>query len=87
LTLSLYIYWKVAPALLADALAAVRSFQGSLEIEAHVLRRAQLGDTVTLMETYTGLSAPACRRLIEASAAALGRWALEGRHAEVFEPA
>lgn len=85
---SLYIYWKVAPRDLAPALAAVRSFQSTLEETADVQRRVEDTDgAVTLMEIYPGLDAAGCSERITRSQAALGAWAVAGRHAEVFEPA
>lgn len=85
----LYIYWKVAPGDLAAALAAVRAFQHGLGAAARVQRRADTATdgAVTLMEIYSGLDAAACSERIADSQAALGRWAVAGRHAEVFEPA
>jgi Domain of unknown function (DUF4936) len=92
---SLYIYWKVAPARLPQALRAVRRFQSEACLAAEVsrvLRRADAasGGPITLMETYGapgGLSPARAAALVAQSAAALGDWAEAGRHVEVFEPA
>jgi hypothetical protein len=88
---SLFIYWHVAPEDAAAAEVAARDFQAVCRmkhpgLQAHLFRR-QDGDgaRVTLMETY--VHAAGVPGTLQADAeTALTRWALSGRHVEVFEP-
>ena len=89
---SLFIYWHVAPADAAAAEAAARDFQARCRIQypglqAHLFRR-QDGDRarVTLMETYA-CAAGVPNTLRADAETALTRWALSGRHVEIFETA
>jgi hypothetical protein len=90
-----YVYYRVAEADLAGAVAAIGAMQQRLLIahpglEADRLRRPGAADgLVTLMEIYRaagGLS-DAMGRAIEAEAAAtLSHWLVGSRHIENFEP-
>jgi Domain of unknown function (DUF4936) len=82
----LYIYWKVAPADLGEAIVAVRRFHSGVGTSAQLLRRSDGQGAMTLMEVYAGLDAARCEELIAEAATALGRFAPQGRHAEIFEP-
>jgi hypothetical protein len=91
---TLYVYYRIDAASLADAVAAVRDFQSRLRdanpgLQAALLRRPgdQHGD-VTLMETYAmpdGVD-EALQARIDDAAAPLARWQRSARHTEVFEP-
>ncbi len=91
---SLYVYYRVDAAGVADAASAVRTFQSRLgeshpELQAALLRRPGEQDgQVTLMETYAmpgGISGALQARIDEA-AACLAPWLRGTRHTEVFEP-
>lgn len=91
---ALFIYWKVAPEQLPDALAAVRAFQAGLSqrhpsLAACLYQRTETGAAmVTLMETYTqpgGLPASVLPEVIAGGHAALARWCPAGRHVEQFD--
>lgn len=94
----LFVYWRLDPAALAPAVAALRDLhrrwqhaQPALEAELYV--RAGDAGTATVMETYAvrgaddehGIS-DSLQQLIEAQAdAATARWRLGSRHVECFD--
>ena len=91
---SLYVYYRIDAASLAEAVAAVGTFQARLReshpaLQAELLRRPGEQDgQVTLMETYAmpgGISGALQARIDEA-AACLAPWLRGTRHTEVFEP-
>jgi hypothetical protein len=88
LSRQLFIYWKLEPAALPAALAAVRQAQASLcaawpGLEARVYQRCDPAPQATVMETYAapgGIDAAGERRI----AAALAGIAPGVRHVEAF---
>jgi len=92
---SLFIYYRVHRAHVADAVAAVRALQSRWQatdtsLRCELLQRPDAaGADVTLMETYrraAGFDAPARRRIEDLAGAALAPWLIGPRHLEVFEP-
>lgn len=91
---TLYVYYRVDAASLADAAAAVQGFQARLchahpGLEAALLRRPGEPDgQTTLMETYAmpGGVDEALQARIDEAATALAAWQRGARHTEVFEP-
>ena len=89
---ALFVYWRVRPDAVDDALAALRRLQSALCDDHPGLRAARYqrdGEPPTLMETYaidggidTALQADIERRI----APALAVWAAGARHVEVFVP-
>jgi hypothetical protein len=89
----LFFYWKLAPADLDAAAAALHAFHAALGIvglRVRVLRRADDGGALaTLMETYAladGVDETLRRRLVDEGDALTAPWRQGPRHAEVFEP-
>ncbi len=92
----LYVYWKLAPARRAEALAAVRAFQAQLAaagVPARLLQRTDdrgaAAAGVTVMETYgvgRGLDPALAAAIVRDSQAALADWAEGPRHVERFAP-
>ncbi len=91
---SLYVYYRIDAASVAEVAAAVRGFQARL-CEAHpglqlaLLRRpGQQDGQVTLMETYAmpGGIGDALQVRIDEAARCLAPWLRGARHTEVFEP-
>ena len=79
----LYIYWRVAPAQLDQAAAAVQAWQSSLSLahpglQARLLNRCDSEDSqATLMETYAaaaGLSAALQKVIVEQGAQVTEPW-------------
>jgi hypothetical protein len=91
---SLYVYYRIDTASLADAAQAVRDVQALLReahpgLQAALLRRPGERDgQVTLMETYAmpGGVDEALQARIDEAATALAPWQRGARHTEVFEP-
>ena len=91
---SLYVYYRIDAAKVAEAAAAVRGFQGRLReshpaLQAALLRRPGEQDgQVTLMETYAlpGGIDDGLQARIDEAAACLSPWQRGARHTEVFEP-
>ena len=87
----LFIYWKIDPAALPAALAAVREAQAQLRVQwpglqAQVLQRCDPAPLATVMETYrspAGIDAEG-EAMIEAALAGI---APGPRHVEAFRPA
>lgn len=91
----LYIYWRVAPAQMGQAAAAVQAWQASLSLahpglQARLLSRCDSeGSQATLMETYVaaaGLSAALQKAIVEQGSQVTEPWRQGVRHAEVFAP-
>jgi Domain of unknown function (DUF4936) len=92
----LYIYWKLAPTRRDAALAAARALQSRLADQGIACRLLQRSDesapgdgALTVMETYgagAGLDRESADRVVQATQAALGAWALGPRHVERFAP-
>lgn len=91
---SLYVYYRIDAASVAEVVAAVRSFQLRLGeshpgLQAALLRRPGEQDgQLTLMETYAmpGGISDALQARIDEAAACLATWLRGTRHTEVFEP-
>ena len=91
---SLYVYYRIDAASVAEAAAAVQAFQARLgeshpALQAALLRRPGDQDgQVTLMETYAmpGGITDALQARIDEAAACLAPWLRGARHTEVFEP-
>jgi hypothetical protein len=84
-----YIYFRVARADEAAAVAAVRDMQvrRAAGLRCELLRRAdEHGDTVTLMEIYRDIAAPEQERIEREASLRLAPWLIGPRHTEVFEP-
>jgi hypothetical protein len=84
-----YIYFRVARADEAAAVAALRELQARWagEVDCELLRRAdESGETVTLMEVYRGVSDEARRRIEQEASTRLASLLMGSRHTEVFEP-
>lgn len=95
---ALFIYWKVSPERLPQALAAGHAFQAECRrrhpaLTAALYQRATGTGTdsadgpVTVMETYTqpgGLDAPTQQVLIDGGQATLATWCTGLRHIEHF---
>jgi hypothetical protein len=93
---ALFIYWKIAPAALPQALARVREAQAVLRagwpgLQTALWRRDEAGAAqATVMETYAapaGLDAAAEQRIASALAAALAGLPAGPRHSEAFTSA
>jgi Domain of unknown function (DUF4936) len=90
----LFVYWRVAPAALPAALAAVRQAQARLAdgwpgLVARVYERCDPAPEATVMETYEapgGLDAAAQARIEAALAPALTALPAGPRHVEAFRP-
>ncbi len=91
----LYIYWRLAPAQMGQATAAVQAWQSSIclahpGLRARLLSRCDSDNAqATLMETYAasaGLSAALQKAIVEQGAQVTEPWRQGARHAEVFEP-
>ncbi len=91
---TLFIYWKVAPEHLPQALAAAQGFQAELRqqhpaLVAELYQRSEHADAVvTVMEIYSqpgGLDAPTQQVLIDDGQAALATWCTGQRHVECFD--
>ncbi len=91
----LFIYWRVQPGQLAQAMAAAASWQALQRaawpaLQARLYRRADEPDAApTLMETYAapgGIDAAWQQRLVTQGELALQPWCQGARHVEVFEP-
>ena len=89
----LYIYWRVAPAHMGQAAAAVQAWQASLTLahpglQARLLSRCDSDEPqATLMETYAaaaGLSVALQRDIVEQGAQVTEPWRQGLRHAEIF---
>ena len=89
----LYIYWRVAPAQMGQAAAAVQAWQASLALahpglQARLLSRCDSDEPqATLMETYAaaaGLSVALQRDIVEQGAQVTEPWRQGLRHAEIF---
>jgi hypothetical protein len=88
----LFIYWRVEPDRLPQALAAVRQAQGGLMaawpgLTARVLERCDPAQQATVMEIYAapgGIDADGEQRIADALAGALAGIALGSRHVEAF---
>lgn len=90
----LFIYWRVAPAQLPQATAAVLEWQTGLRLahaglQARLLSRCDSGAAqATLMETYAdaaGLPPSLQSAIVEQGAQLASRWCQGDRHVEVFE--
>jgi hypothetical protein len=84
-----YVYFRVARADEAAAVAALRGMQARRAggVACEVLRRAdEPGDTVTLMEVYRGVTPEMQQRIESENASLLAPWLVGQRHVEVFEP-
>ncbi len=91
----LYVYYKVAATHGVDAVAAAHALQQELVahhtgLHCRVLQRAdEVGDSVTLMETYThdrGIDADLAQAIERAAQARMAHLVLGARHVEVFVP-
>ncbi len=87
-----YVYYRVAQADLAVAVAAVGAVQAALKarhagLGAELLRRPGARDgAVTLMEVWIFDAGHDAQAIETEAAAASQRWCRDGRHLEVFEP-
>ncbi len=87
-----YVYYRVAQADLAPAVAAVTALQSALRarlpgLGAELLRRPAAKDgQVTLMEVWTFGAGHDVQAVEAEAAAAMAPWCRDGRHLEVFEP-
>ena len=94
-----FVYWKLAPEALADAVAGTHTFQRALALatpglQVRLLVRCDEGEhavaTATLMEIYAlpahpgGIGDTLLARLREDGDAATAPWRRGGRHVEVF---
>jgi hypothetical protein len=91
----LFIYWRVSPGDLPEALRALRAWQATLSAEHPALscRLYQRHDgskhETTVMETYAdaapGVGEALHRHIQQAGNAVLQRWLRGSRHVEVFD--
>lgn len=84
-----YIYFRVARADEAAAVAALREMQARWadDVDCELLRRADESDeTVTLMEVYRGASDEVLQRVEAEASLRLAGVLIGPRHTEVFEP-
>ena len=90
----LFIYFRVKRDSEAAAVAAVRELQAAWQmampgLRCELLRRADQGGDVTLMETYVGaqgVGAEWQQRIEDEASARLQPWLVGERHVEVFVP-
>jgi hypothetical protein len=91
---SLYVYYRIDAASVAEAVSAVGTFQARLReshpaLQAALLRRPGEQDgQVTFMETYAmpGGVNDGLQAAIDTAARILQPWQRGARHTEVFEP-
>lgn len=89
-----FVYWRVEPAALPDAVAALRALHARWAAEwpalqARLFVRADPDAPPTLMETYAldhpdGLSDAELRRIHREADAATVAWRIGSRHEELF---
>lgn len=89
-----FVYWRVEPASLADAVAALRSLHARWAVEwpalqAQLFLRADPDAAPTLMETYAldqpeGLGDADLRRIHREADVATAAWRRGTRHEELF---
>lgn len=91
----LFVYWKVDPAAVGDAVAALIAVHQALRreipaLEAHVFTRASDHTPATVMESYAmvrpdGVDDTLQQRIDACAAAATAAWRIGPRHEERFD--